>query len=575
MCERIRGQDFNQINNNKNKILNLVDFIQKSVKTGKSENIKANSDTINNTKISPNNKEFQIIYNKIAQSNKQSQYKITVDEEEKNTCENVDCQIPEIDNIYNVTSNEIAFITNDGSNKIEQENNYNLNTNLSNLLIQPNEAEEIIKKSIITIINALNLNVYDGINTINLKNPSNEILDQIAEILSVLKKIAGLFEESVVNNKPIEYGNFKLDISQAQKLEKTIREQVFKIELCLKMLGLSKEIFSRISEKEKTFEFNGIIAAKNPSEINMPVTYVNQIFGKKIIFSQEKLQLLFYELVKVLKTKETPNTFGLVKKITEIATDNFGAKSDYDNLNVLDIKVIRKLLNIDVSQNIKALADQNTQAASQNEKMDIPQALKGSIVKTILQESQNFKSEEKALFSSENIKIQNASTNLHNINVIDNIFPKNLEESVINRILEKVNSALKNGITEMRIMLKPESLGEVHLKIRLEGDVVMAKIYVENQHVKHIVESNMGALKDALIQHNLQMGNVDVEINHNNENNQGQMQAMADMNDNKTQYNRNTSQSEKSEEDEINDYEIRIGQETGRRFGNNTIEYFA
>jgi flagellar hook-length control protein FliK len=166
---------------------------------------------------------------------------------------------------------------------------------------------------------------------------------------------------------------------------------------------------------------------------------------------------------------------------------------------------------------------------------------------------------------------------LSNLKTADPLLQKNLEESVMTQVTEKLNAAVKNGITEMRIMLRPESLGEMHLKIRLEGDVVMAKIYVENQQVKHIVESNLVMLKDALAQHNLQAGTFSVDVNSGNNGMRDHMGSAQDLaaqqgqdGDGKQAGSDNGAAREESSETDMAN-----GIETGRRFGNNTIEFFA
>ena len=87
-----------------------------------------------------------------------------------------------------------------------------------------------------------------------------------------------------------------------------------------------------------------------------------------------------------------------------------------------------------------------------------------------------------------------------------------MEQSVIDQLSTKIHTAIRSGITEVRVQLRPEALGDVTLKIRIEGDVVTARMQVESQPGKAIVENNFQSLKDSLAQHNLQAGSFEVNV---------------------------------------------------------------
>ena len=118
-------------------------------------------------------------------------------------------------------------------------------------------------------------------------------------------------------------------------------------------------------------------------------------------------------------------------------------------------------------------------------------------------------------------------------------------------------------------MLRPEALGEVRLKIQVEGDIVMARITVENQQVKQIVESNLNSLKNALTEHNLQTGSFSVDVGGSDSDPYEQAQAGTA-----------GAHAEDTDDHATQETMERIGTgpetgETGRRFGSNTVEYFA
>jgi flagellar hook-length control protein FliK len=162
-----------------------------------------------------------------------------------------------------------------------------------------------------------------------------------------------------------------------------------------------------------------------------------------------------------------------------------------------------------------------------------------------------------------------ASSLLTTADLRSSALPRTIEESVMNQLTDKVQTALKTGVTEIRLLLRPESLGEMRVKLTMDGDVVMGKIYVESQQVKHIVESSLQTLKDCLAQHNLQAGSFDVNVGGGA---REQMQEMANMALQDGTDKRNDLAVKP--ENQAANKDVSAGQETGRRFGTNTIEYF-
>jgi flagellar hook-length control protein FliK len=105
------------------------------------------------------------------------------------------------------------------------------------------------------------------------------------------------------------------------------------------------------------------------------------------------------------------------------------------------------------------------------------------------------------------------------------------------------------------------------MTIQMDGDVVMARITVENQQVKQIIESNLQALRDSLEEQNLQAGAFDVNVNQGSQNEE--RESLASGRDVRGVNNTDELGNEPSAD------HLTAGTETGRRFGSNTIEYFA
>ncbi|MFP4522752.1 MAG: flagellar hook-length control protein FliK [Fibrobacterota bacterium] len=86
------------------------------------------------------------------------------------------------------------------------------------------------------------------------------------------------------------------------------------------------------------------------------------------------------------------------------------------------------------------------------------------------------------------------------------------EKQVVSQLVNRFTVTLGDSRQEMKIMLKPEHLGTVKLKLDLEGESLCAKMRVENETVKHIVENNMQTLKDALGEKGVKVQDFEVSV---------------------------------------------------------------
>jgi len=146
------------------------------------------------------------------------------------------------------------------------------------------------------------------------------------------------------------------------------------------------------------------------------------------------------------------------------------------------------------------------------------------------------------------------------------------QQAIIEQITEKLQIAVRNGVHEMRITLRPQELGEVRMNIRVEGDQVTARMLVESEQVKAIVEKHFQQLKDALEQQNLHAAKLSVDVGTDADRQQmwREMAAMANLKRSKNGIDGEAEGREEGAFDFINAF----GTDTGRRYGNNTFEYF-
>ncbi|TLM98442.1 hypothetical protein FDZ73_23455 [bacterium] len=88
-------------------------------------------------------------------------------------------------------------------------------------------------------------------------------------------------------------------------------------------------------------------------------------------------------------------------------------------------------------------------------------------------------------------------------------------EDILGRIGEKTRIILGSGQSEIQIQLKPDFLGKVNLQVTMENGQMTARIGVENQQVKELVEANLKQLQQNLDNQGFKVSNLVVDLSAN------------------------------------------------------------
>jgi len=85
--------------------------------------------------------------------------------------------------------------------------------------------------------------------------------------------------------------------------------------------------------------------------------------------------------------------------------------------------------------------------------------------------------------------------------------------NVIEQIMNQVKVQTSGGqFTEMRLTLRPESLGDIILRVVTQNGIVMAQFEAENQRVKEALEANMNQLRNALEEAGIKFSELSVSV---------------------------------------------------------------
>ena len=90
-------------------------------------------------------------------------------------------------------------------------------------------------------------------------------------------------------------------------------------------------------------------------------------------------------------------------------------------------------------------------------------------------------------------------------------------DGILSQIVNKAVVNFKNGRTEMKISLKPESLGHIKLGVSTDNHHVIIKIMAESPYVKEIIENNLNQLKNVLSSHGMEIDKLDVLVADNSD----------------------------------------------------------
>lgn len=208
-----------------------------------------------------------------------------------------------------------------------------------------------------------------------------------------------------------------------------------------------------------------------------------------------------------------------IKEVKSNNTDNTGLKSDskipeYEvNKNnseeILETKEIKEnslsyIEESDEKMEFNLKQNNNSNSSSFEEKLDTTE-----LVKT----DKNIGGKEEPFISMSKDSINFIKDNAIELDKPDTINRK----EIIEQIVEKVKVDLSNTRNEIKVRLKPEVLGEMTMNIEVVKGAVTAKIMVDNQRTKEIIEGNILQLKEGIKDTGLEIKTVEVFVGNNSD----------------------------------------------------------
>lgn len=120
----------------------------------------------------------------------------------------------------------------------------------------------------------------------------------------------------------------------------------------------------------------------------------------------------------------------------------------------------------------------------------------------------------------------NVSKTHNSTNLTDNMIKF---QDLMGKLVEKAQVAVNNGKSEVLMSLNPEYLGKVRLKISMDGDNLIGKIFVDNADVKDIFTKNLDTVITSLSEIGINIEGFDVMLRQDMPNDGGFGEELADM----------------------------------------------
>ncbi len=152
-----------------------------------------------------------------------------------------------------------------------------------------------------------------------------------------------------------------------------------------------------------------------------------------------------------------------------------------------------------------------------------------------------------------------------------NLFTSVPYKEVLQQITGKLQALTLQGKESISIQLRPEHLGRVAINLDLAHGIMKASIMVENEQVKQMLESNLAQLRETLELQGVRVTQMDISVQnpHRNLFNPEGQNAQSFFT------RQQQRERDKNSEKEGSETRSRPGEDTGQRWGYNTLEIVA
>ena len=353
-------------------------------------------------------------------------------------------------------------------------------------------------------------NIENKIDNENLENSLENEKTENAENNAV--------NENKENSNDLNSDKKKIEsLKSIKEKSKNIIEFVEKNDLLVKNIKSDKN-----SEKLSSLNIAKNITKEEKENLIKEINDLNKEIKKlesKELNDKEKEELLnLFESLENIKNLILENSKEKSENTKELQIKNLEEKSIKElkedlketelNKNTENIEEINSDYNFDFEDNIQSNKRENKTENLNNN-------FSNNLNKTISDDNG-------AELTIINMKDSPESANLKGFNHYNNVSKaqnsNSLTENMIKfqdlmgKLVEKAQVAINNGKSEVLMSLNPEYLGKVRLKISMEGDNFVGKIFVDNAEIKDIFTKNLDTVITSLNEIGINIEGFDVML---------------------------------------------------------------
>ncbi len=317
--------------------------------------------------------------------------------------------------------------------------------------------------------------------------------------LKDLSEILGISTDKIMDI----LSNLSMSISMLQDGKNLINflQNAFDINNAAQLLSIDniKNIMDKISEVAKNIDYQDIINCDVKELLNNLSD--DKIKNITILNGNEDFKQKISQLLKELNgsiIEENINTDLMqINNSTNLEQKTLDEHIEMQNVD-------ESVVNLEQGKNVKQANNENPYQSSGQSNNNQQGFLGENINKEIEINEETF----------------NISSITNNSKVFNSSLPKTQAfrsintTDVVNQIMEKIKVEVKPNISEVKMLLKPEQLGEVSLKITTQNGIITAQFIAESQKVKEIIESNFNQLKDLLLEQGINVGGLEVNVSN-------------------------------------------------------------
>ena len=276
-----------------------------------------------------------------------------------------------------------------------------------------------------------------------------------------------------------------------------------------------ENILAKADKKENT---------KNTEEIEKIKKQIESLNAEELSEEDKKELEDLIESLEALKAMiENDGSEDKKEVLAENTEENIEVASNKDNDKNIETKDINNISIEDNAMQVdnNAMADANIDMNIENKYADKKDAAEmknnNSTVNNTISDDKgaeltiiNMKdSAEGANLKGYNHYNNNVSKTHNSTNLTDNMIKF---QDLMGKLVEKAQVAVNNGKSEVLMSLNPEYLGKVRLKISMDGDNLIGKIFVDNADVKDIFTKNLDTVITSLSEIGINIEGFDVML---------------------------------------------------------------